>query len=96
MRMRSIHVDEFLIRRTVNNEPWQSEAVLLQVSQYSRPHCTSWRLHSTISAVSEDELKKEAGEFDLEAITFLDLSDRGDQTEAISVVIGPSFRKPRI
>ena len=25
----------------------------------------------------EDELKRETGEFDLEAITFLDLSDRG-------------------
>ena len=31
-----------------------------------------------ISAVSKEELKREAGEFDLEAIAFLDLSDRGD------------------
>ena len=31
-----------------------------------------------IYAVSEEELKREAGEFDLEAIAFLDLSDRGD------------------
>lgn len=78
MRMRGIHVGEFLITRTVNNESWQSKTVLLQVGRYGRPRCTPWRLRSTISAVSEDELKREAGEFDLEAITFLDLSDRGD------------------
>ena len=36
VRMRSIHVDEFLITRTVNNESWQSKTLLLQVSQYSR------------------------------------------------------------
>lgn len=30
-----------------------------------------------VNAVKEDELKRRTGEFDLEAIAFLDLSDQG-------------------
>ena len=37
-------------------------------------------VYESYAAVTEDELKRRTGEFDLEAISFLDLSDQGKYT----------------
>lgn len=37
-----------------------------------------------VNTVKEDELKRRTGEFDLEAVAFLDLSDQGFLTAIVS------------